>query len=81
MVSGRKGGERLALSVSLTGMLLLGMLAVMIVPFTPLRQLLLLRFSPSEMTKISLKGLFGALEIRPSIDTVALGKIGFVGVQ
>jgi hypothetical protein len=41
----------------------------------------LLRFSPSDMTKISLKGLLRAFEIRPSIETVALDKSGFMGMQ
>jgi hypothetical protein len=36
---------------------------------------------PSEMTKISLKRLFRTFEIRPSIETVALGKSRFMGVQ
>jgi hypothetical protein len=36
---------------------------------------------PSEMTKISLKRHFRTFEIRPSIETVALGKGGFMSMQ
>ena len=47
----------------------------------PVAGQLKLLVSPSEMTKISLKGLLRAFEIRPSIETVALGKSGFMGMQ
>ena len=44
-------------------------------------QKLLLWFSPSDLTRRTFKGLFCAFEIRPSFETVPLGKGGFMGVQ
>jgi hypothetical protein len=41
----------------------------------------LLWVTPPDMTKISLNGLLGALEIGPGIKTAALGKSGFVSVK
>ena len=41
----------------------------------------LLRVTPSDLIRTTLKGLLGTFAIRPSIETVTLGKSGLVGMQ
>ena len=50
-------------------------------PFHAAPGQLLLRVSPSDLTRAILKGLLSTFEIWRSIETVALDKIGFMGVQ
>ena len=48
---------------------------------TPSPGNLFLRVAPHDLSRATLKGLLGAFEIRPSIETVALDKRGLMGMQ